>query len=532
MQKDTKNIFLIALFSYVALASVVLYYTKWYSPNPDTFQYIAIAHHYIHGDFYAAVNAWWSPFFSWLIMLPVVAGIDEILSVKLIQVITGIFTLIAWRRLVSNHGPGGNLNTLLVFVSIPFIVSYGLLNGTPDLLFMTVLFFILDRLLLKNQFISISASVLTGLLGGLLYLCKAFGFPLFIFLILLSVVFEYRSIRAFIPRKNIIVCILTFLFFSTLWITLISVKEKKLTLSETVSFNLSYEVAKPAYQQVSLPVLSDGIYVPPYNSSLAAWEEPGNAVRLTSINPLKDFNYYKKILKRNVLTIWYFDFRNQAGLFLLLMLVSTTLIWKKPKRPVLFLLMTMLAIYTGYSLVLVHTRYIWTCTFLILIVSFSLLNELEKKFQTLIFILALTVSILAVKRPLKEILFTGDIDLPRNHMVNALKHPLTTMEIFYRNSSYLHNAALQLKDNVTPGKNFISVFSGSASQDIYASSLQLVLNSKGKYLGQINSMNPTENFTTDIHYIFIWDDISQPPEMRLHELFSAPEIKLKVYKLK
>ncbi len=98
IQKYRKEHFFLS-FLYVAGISLVLPFTLWYVNNPDAFQYISIAEKIAAGHFSLALNGYWSPLISWLIVVPVFFGIDGIIAFKALQILIGLFALTAWFRL-------------------------------------------------------------------------------------------------------------------------------------------------------------------------------------------------------------------------------------------------------------------------------------------------------------------------------------------------------------------------------------------------------------------------------------------------
>jgi hypothetical protein len=67
------------------------------------------------------------------------------------------------------------------------------------------------------------------------------------------------------------------------WITAISIKYKKITLSEAAAFNMSKDVAPLPGRSGELPVLGVGLLEPTENS-LSGWETPGAFVSEEKIN--------------------------------------------------------------------------------------------------------------------------------------------------------------------------------------------------------------------------------------------------------
>ncbi|MBL0104831.1 MAG: hypothetical protein IPP51_14360 [Bacteroidetes bacterium] len=81
---------------YLLLCVFVMQYAAWYADNPDSFQYLVIARHYVHGDFQQAVNGCWSPLISWLLVPFVAVGLNGVLAFKILQILIGLFTVSQW----------------------------------------------------------------------------------------------------------------------------------------------------------------------------------------------------------------------------------------------------------------------------------------------------------------------------------------------------------------------------------------------------------------------------------------------------
>ena len=58
--------------------------------NADGVSYIQVARHYVAGDFDLAINSYWGPLISWLLVPLVALGIDPVLGFKLLNVLFGL----------------------------------------------------------------------------------------------------------------------------------------------------------------------------------------------------------------------------------------------------------------------------------------------------------------------------------------------------------------------------------------------------------------------------------------------------------
>jgi hypothetical protein len=295
------------------------------------------------------------------------------------------------------------------------------------------------------------------------------------------------------------------LIFSLLvapWIGAISLKYGRFTVSEAAAFNRSPGVAPMPGQVMQLPVLSDELTRPAGAHAISAWEEPMQAVwtgRVSETGCLVPTFF--QLLERNLMTIWYFDFQRQVGAGLLLLLAVFLLFRNRLQlrqeplsvRARLLTLLFLLAFYGGYSLILVHTRYIWFCTWLILLLSAFLAGAIEQGGRAwfyiarVVFLLTLLV---AIKRPVKELLFGEDRDVPASWIYKAVRRPLQTMDVMYRQDRQLREAAYYLRSLKMIDGPLASRYSEDADRHRYSSSLFVAYHSKAQYLGQLNDRLP------------------------------------------
>src|SRR5438045_7475715 len=89
-----------------------------YEIEPDSIAYISIAREYAAGDFTDAVNAYWSPLYSWLMVPFIKTGIDPLIAAKIFGVIAGAATLwlidISCRRMGLRAGERRVVGLMLV----------------------------------------------------------------------------------------------------------------------------------------------------------------------------------------------------------------------------------------------------------------------------------------------------------------------------------------------------------------------------------------------------------------------------------
>jgi len=543
-------IFIITSLIYAITVLILFPFLGFYADNPDTISYITIARKYVHADFSNAINGYWSPMISWVLGLFLKMGVDEMNTFRVLQVFIGWFAILNFVRLVKSIVHSQELAWFLSLVIIPFVICYSLLNLTPDLLFLTVILFYLRIVSEKEFFNHRHFGLIAGVIGVLIYFSKSFGLCFFIahFTVLFLKIYFQTNEFAFKRHliKNYFQALFCFLCISSIWIYLVSDKYGHFTISENVSYNLSREVAAIPGEENKLPVLSGGLNAPVNSSAVNAWEDPGVKANVHPLHPfssISDFHLYREVLKRNLLTIYYFDFRRQIGLLFAIILILF-LVFGKRKR--IFsddyffsLFLAIILFYGGYSLILVHTRYVWVCTLIMILLSAWLVEELlssNKKQQVVAkFFFVILVFVLAVKRPVKEILFGSDKQVELSSLVGSLLHPFKTMDETYLIDKKLFDARKSASAIIQQGSNIVSVKNSSWSRDGYAQASYFALSTNSKYLGQIAESDSTpDQLTRSVasHIIFFSVDDSLADTLRWRMIFKDSMIPLKIYGLK
>jgi hypothetical protein len=510
---------------------------RWYADNPDTFQYLAIAGKYLSGDLSHAINGYWSPLISWLLIIPISIFSDDLLAFKILQCLIGLFVLFQWTSFIYKTTIKEGLKKVLAFFVIPFVLNYSLLNATPDLLFMGILLMIMNLYIGKDIFSRKKLSILTGIAGAFLFLTKSFGFPLYIAFILIITFIAVRKENVNkILIRNIFYLFFSFFLISSLWIIPLSIQYGKITISESAKFNLSKDVTPLPGRDAALPILNKGLNKP-LGNSLSAWEHPGEYVSQETVSVFKSPAEYFQVVKRNLLSIYYFDFRNQAGIIFLFLLFL--FIIKKRVSVERWIVVTLLIIglvYFGYSLILYHTRYAWLNNLLMIILSVYFLQSIFEKFKYhfVLYACIYFILLLGLKRPLKEIMFTADKDYPLEWTWHSLKKPFTTLWIFYRPDLELNNIIKEVQRKKLLQGNVASIKNKNLERDSYTSSLRISLAAKSPYYGQLDETlsqkeQEEELVRNNIDFLITLKN----PEWRLGTIvFSNLESGITIYRLK
>src|SRR5258706_3649627 len=84
------------LLTYFAFVISFLIYHR-YEITPDGISYISVAQKYLDGNFSDAINGFWGPLLSWLLVPFLAVGIPSLLAPEVVLLVTGAFAIVgAW----------------------------------------------------------------------------------------------------------------------------------------------------------------------------------------------------------------------------------------------------------------------------------------------------------------------------------------------------------------------------------------------------------------------------------------------------
>ena len=237
----------------------------------DGIAYLDIGDAYWRGDWAAAVNAMWSPFYSWLTGLTLrliqPSPFQEFTVVRLLNFALYLLSLAAFvlflrelerfRRTLTRDqanaqaaaDSGADSDALprrawLIFAYTLFIWTSLSMNRvartSPDVL-VSALVFVASALLLRIRLRRAGwlAFALFGLTLGVGYLTKTFMFPL-AFVFLAAALFAYGDLRRALPR--VALALLVFLAVSAPFVVALSRAKGRLTIGDTGRLNYAWHV--------------------------------------------------------------------------------------------------------------------------------------------------------------------------------------------------------------------------------------------------------------------------------------------------
>ncbi|HEY1039171.1 MAG TPA: hypothetical protein VGF30_07180 [Bacteroidia bacterium] len=141
----------LALIAYLVIC-IVLLPVYQYDIAPDAISYISIANDYAEGDFSNALNAYWSPLISWLLVPFILFKVSTVLAFKMVLILFGFLSYREFIQIIRNAilTFDSFIRSIIEWAVLPLFCFFALCNLTPDLL---SIYFILRyfNLLLNKQ---------------------------------------------------------------------------------------------------------------------------------------------------------------------------------------------------------------------------------------------------------------------------------------------------------------------------------------------------------------------------------------------
>lgn len=395
------NPLLQSMLFYIILA-VLLLPLYQYRLNPDGISYIGVAQKYMIHDYDNAINGYWGPLLSWLLMPFLFIGLKSLIAVKVLSLIIGIFTIIQSNTLIKILKIEGLSRYLFLYLTAVIVLYFALIIITPDILFVCLGLAFINTILKSSYINNKYAGVICGLFGSGLYLTKSYGFPFFIAIFfIISFIFFIRDknkgnrVRV---MRNFIFGIVVFLLISAYWIFLISNKYGHITIGTSGKYN--HAIDGP--QALGHPIYYMGLIDPPNNTAISIWEDV-SYIKISNWNVFDSACTLKFELKKIVMNIYnIIIILNEFSLLAVtLLIIAVVFLLEKGKKMIfdnIFILIVILAVLlSSYGLMVVHDRYLWLGNIIILIISAKLLDLLVgkkvlKKFSKMVLVTVFVAS--------------------------------------------------------------------------------------------------------------------------------------------
>ncbi len=335
--------------------------------NPDASSYFTLAQKYAHLDIRHAVNGYWGPLISWLLVPAVWLHADLLMAAKVLAILTSLAILITVYTFLLSRRVSRLIATLTsLLLGIILLDASVAQSITPDLLMalLVLLFAInLGRFLTKPT--RLQAMVL-GIIGGGMYFAKGFGLFLFLAVIGLVALWQWWRVDKELPVvvRRYLPVIIVFAVLVSPFIVALSFKYNKPTINTAGAFD--HALYGPVAKGTAYPMLSAGPLVPPPGGAISVWEDP---TVLTPLIPASDWNplsskgnfkyFVQSVVGRNLnhTISFILSYGPYVAFGMVILLIGGLQQTAYRQEFAVFSLIVGLMIF-GYSLVLVESRYL------------------------------------------------------------------------------------------------------------------------------------------------------------------------------
>ena len=367
----------------------------------DTIFYLMSSRELSAGMIWEGINSYWGILIS-VMMVPLMwVGIKGLWAFKVIQIIIGLWGVhLSWQL-----GQRFRLSERMEFwamLTVVFLLWMMSMSHTPDLLMAVLLMaYFLEIIKAENR-----SGWKIGIIGGLLFLCKGYGFPFFIAHFTLWHFYKKLTgdkSQAHVQRNYFLTGMLAFMIIAGSWIAILSFKYGHFTIGSSGSYNMAYMGPKmqfnpPYFDRLQNPETAFTTYF--------IGEEQGLFADYGKWNPLGSKDNFRYLLKRipaNMSKLYYITFLRDLVVLLLLGLILCWLFGlrlEKDDKTLAITLLIFLGIYNaGYFILFPNERYLWINHIVLTLIFFRMLGGLLKARKTMAtanIILACTIVIITI----------------------------------------------------------------------------------------------------------------------------------------
>jgi len=506
---------------------ILLFPLYQYQVNPDGISYINIARLYSVGDLHDAINAYWGPLTSWLLVPLLLVNLQPALALQLLSLIFGALTTIATIRLSSIFILTDRARSLALLTAIIIILSYTFFASVPDLLFLCISLFYLSYIFAPDYNRTAISGVIIGLLGSLLYLDKSYGLYLFMAHFTLFTYIHYLQSNDRRERRIVLLKYVLGLsclaIISGIWIHSLSDKYQHFTISTTAQYNIKIDSLGSQGQ----PMHSQGLLPLPYPSAVSAWDDPSRLTVEYEKSPrLRDWVRWQIFhIAGNVFrTFYYLELFSVFSIVIVLIYASYYFISRVSKAEeggptrerrsgrrslqlywgqdhgklhssVVYSLVTMLLYTAGYEVLHVESRFLWIDSILLLLLCAHYISNSQ-------FCATCNVKL--------RLLMTSII------FSSFCLYPLMQIIIHANQNRYIYITARELHNNYHVEGSIASNDNGGDGWDL---TLFYAFYLDSKYYGATKKSITDEELQRElgkyrIQYYFSWDDVCRLSECR------------------
>ncbi len=340
--------------------------------NPDSVSYISISKKYFDGNFNEALNAYWGPLFSWLLIPAFVLRIEPHIFARILFVIFSISLFFIADKYFEKLNVKKELRLYGVLFLILPAIFFSFYRLTPDyILLILVLIYVLNSLD-EDSFKSKRQVFFSAFLGALMFLTKSYGLMFFIAFQTFRFIIEFVNLKKFSRPivLNYFLSIALFVILISPWIYLISDKYGNFTISTSGTINL--RIVNPELN-FHHPSIESGFVPPSDKYGISAWDDPdiNSYPDWSPFSSFADFKHFTSNTLKNIIKLFLFILSFTPVIFVLLLINSRKII---SNRKYIIIFTAALVYGIGYTPIYVENRYVWPSFILISLLGTSLIS--------------------------------------------------------------------------------------------------------------------------------------------------------------
>ncbi len=335
----------------------------------DAIGYITVARHYAAGEWKHAVNGYWSPLNSW-IMLPLLKmGFNDVLCFKIANVFFGIGVLYQTDKMLHRFVFTAKLTTWILLTVMVMVLYYASVQLAADLLFVWLFLLYVNVILKDDLDKSVLTNIYAGFIAAIAFFSKTYGGVFFI----IHFTFIHFVWFPFIKKKGwhllkYMAGLMAFLPLILLWMFVLWNKYHIITFGYSGKLNWSWVL------KAGQPDYTAFFYLPPYEAATSRWVDPFYSQAKT-YTPFQS----KEMLFRGVKMIG-FNIKNS---FIAVMWISflspvvlVGLLVKRNRNSLIHSVVAVIVLFPlVYLLIFIEERYLWPVSVLLLIASCYYLQQ-------------------------------------------------------------------------------------------------------------------------------------------------------------
>lgn len=355
------------------LLFIFLWQYYQYVFDVDGVGYSIVAEHFSNGNWFRAINGFWSPLHSWLVapFLKSKIAVRDVFFISNAFISLVILVLINCLQIRLGVNSRYKLPTLLSAVVL--LLHFSFFELAADILLIPfllayILMFLKDDFFLKKKYHFFCAIII-----GFAYLAKTYALPFLVTIHGLFFSYHYCKTRD-VQWSNLLVFLLTLTAFCMPWVLIISNKYQIFTIGNSSSLNQSWFLGEPVNK-------NSFFRYPHYSDSVGWWEDP-YYMQGEFVNMFSSFGHFIKQIRVFFYNIFLFlNVLMECSAFSITILLGL-LFRSIYQKNIIFTKLSIFIIFfpAGYLLTFIEGRYVWIYNLLFLIIGVVFLQEVIEKY--------------------------------------------------------------------------------------------------------------------------------------------------------